>query len=424
MNEKNNIKKLKENENEYINKNEKEKERIKILILDIKKNKLFKKKKVNLNILNYKIGVLNNKKNDFLSSYPLLTYSLKRIFYAIITLYIAIAVLYALLNIVASDSIYIGDIDLNKNNIIYGSEQYYNLIENRKKLLGVDGSLLSQIIIYLRNITPFIPKEILTDAHYESDGSITGTMVTKLFYLGITFTDSGGFAKGTFVQTILSNNMPVSFQLGAIATVISFFIGIPIGIYAAINKENVKDNFITWFCLIMFALPALVIVRLFFQFSIYYLGAGSLWTDSTLYTKIFPVLLLVLLGTPAIIFETRRYIVNEMSADYTKFALSKGMTNRYVFFVHIFRIAGIAIIRSIPAALIANLFGASLLVEQSWSVLGMANTTVSAISQTDLFLILGIVLVSASISLLLSLISDLLMALLDPRVKLMEKKKG
>ncbi|QEH61503.1 oligopeptide transport system permease protein [Spiroplasma chinense] len=399
-----------------------EREEAKEIISDIKVNSEFSKGKVNLNLMIHSLKKFNNKKNEFINSYPLMAYSVKRILYAFLTLYFAIAVVYILLNIVTNDAMYIQDIDLNKWKIRFGSEEYFNLINNRKRLLGVDGSVLKQILIYWRNVTPFIPKKIILDPFYQADGTITGTTVTKYFYLGVIFNSSSGYATGTLVEKVMSLSMPVSFKLGAISTAIAFLIGVPIGIYAALNKENAKDNSITGFCLLMFALPALVIVRLFYQFVIYYLGAGSLWAGSTLYTQMFPVILLILLTVPGIIFQTRRYIIIEMNADYTKFALSKGMTNRYVFFIHIFRVAGIAIIRSIPAALIANLFGSSLLVEQSWNVLGMANITISAISSNDIFLILGIVFISASVSLFLSLISDLLITILDPRVKLIEKK--
>lgn len=412
------------NKNEILFMNEEKKLLAKKIIAEIKISNGYKKNKLKLNLMIHRIKKINNKKNDFLGNYPLITYSIKRILYAFLTLYLAIAVIYLLLNIVTNDGMYIKDIDINKWKIKFGSEEYYQLINNRKKLLGVDGSMLQQVFIYLRNITPLIPKQILIDPYYQTDGTITGTYITKYFFLGVTLSNGAGFAKGTLVQTVLASNMPASFKLGAMAMAVSFLIGVPIGIFAALNKENFKDNFITWFCLLMFALPSLVIIRLFYQFVIYYLGAGSLWTDASLYTKIFPVLLLILLSVPSIIFETRRYIVNEMNADYTKFALAKGMTNKYVFFIHIFRIAGIAIIRSIPGALVGNLFGTSLLVEQSWSVLGMAHTTVAAISETDIFLILGIIFVSASVSLFLSLISDLLITILDPRVKLIEKKRS
>gem|GEM_PF-948444 len=78
----------------------------------------------------------------------------------------------------------------------------------------------------------------------------------------------------------------------------------------------------------------------------------------------FPVIGIVLLIMPMIIVNTRRFVVDEMTADYTKFALSKGLSGKYVFFVHVFRNAGVRLVRDIPIMFIITLFGSSILVEQ------------------------------------------------------------
>jgi oligopeptide transport system permease protein len=61
---------------------------------------------------------------------------------------------------------------------------------------------------------------------------------------------------------------------------------------------------------------------------------------------------------------TRRYVLDETTSDYTSLALAKGLTHRRIYYVHIFRNAGIRIIHAIPAMFVAAVFGLSLLTEK------------------------------------------------------------
>ncbi|WP_238336056.1 ABC transporter permease subunit [Spiroplasma citri] len=121
---------------------------------------------------------------------------------------------------------------------------------------------------------------------------------------------------------------------------------------------------------------------------------------------------------PPIVINTRRYVIDEMTADYTKFALSKGMTNRYIFYIHIFRNAGIRIFRLLPAAFVTTIFGASIFAEQNWAIPGMSKFIVSGVGNKDSFVVMGYILLTATAGIATSLISDIMMAILDPRVKL------
>jgi oligopeptide transport system permease protein len=66
---------------------------------------------------------------------------------------------------------------------------------------------------------------------------------------------------------------------------------------------------------------------------------------------------------PPIVIMTRRYVIDEMTADYTKFAYSQGFSINKIYYVYIFRNAGIKVLRDFPEAFFATLFGASMLVE-------------------------------------------------------------
>ncbi|AVN64230.1 MULTISPECIES: oligopeptide ABC transporter permease OppB [Mesoplasma] len=355
---------------------------------------------------------------EFKKRYPLLFYSIKRIFFALITMYAAVIVIYCMISFIVKDETYLMDISgmFAKLGIQIGDDKYNTILGTRKKMLGVDGTLLHQILIYLRNITPFIPKTIQTNPTLTETGEIISTPVTKMFYLGLIL--SGNIKPvRTPVTEVFSSTMGVSFILGTVATILAYLIGIPLGIYAAIKKDKPQDSLINGISLVIIALPSLVLIKILYEISLK-MGGSTQWQLGGIGTKMFPVIGLLLFITPGITITTRRFVVDEMTADYRKFALSKGLDEKYIFFVHVFRNAFIRMVRSIPAVFIASVFGSSLLIERTWNIQGMSNVVINAISASDIFLIMGVVVLSAFASIVSILAGDLLLAILDPRVKL------
>ncbi|AGR41455.1 oligopeptide ABC transporter permease OppB [Spiroplasma taiwanense] len=371
--------------------------------------------------LKFGLNKVNSSFEDFMDKTPLFSYSLKRIFYAFITLYIAIAFVFIMLRIVTTDSAYLADINLEKMGIEFGTDAYYNLLNNRMKAFGVDGSLITQLFIYLRNITPFIPKDILLNPVVDTSGNVLGEHKQMWFYLGVFMNKASGGQVLSLVQDAFARSIPTSFAVGSIAVVFSYILGVPLGILAAKNKDKSSDSAINGTSLIISAIPALVLISLLYKMSIYVFGANGTYDGSSFGTKIWPVIGVMLLIMPMIIVSTRRYVIDEMTADYAKFALSKGLSEKYVFYIHIFRNAGIRLIKTMPEVFIITLFGSSILVERHWSIDGMSKFILNGVANKDTFVVLGYIFVSASAGVFSSLVGDLLLAMLDPRIKLTKK---
>ncbi|WP_028124605.1 ABC transporter permease [Mesoplasma melaleucae] len=237
-----------------------------------------------------------------------------------------------------------------------------------------------------------------------------------MFYLSLIL--SGNIkAVRSPVTEVFSSTMGVSFIVGTVAKILAYLIGIPLGIFAAIKKDKQQDGLINGLTLVIIALPALVLIKILYEFSLK-MGASTQWQLGKIGTKIFPVIDLLLFITPGIIIITRRFVVHEMTSDYRKFALSKGLGEKYIFFVHVFRNSFIRMVRSIPAVFIASVFGSSLLIKRTWNIQGMSNVVISSISASYIFLIMGVVVLSAFASIVSILAGDLLLAILDQRVKL------
>ncbi|WHQ36536.1 oligopeptide ABC transporter permease OppB [Spiroplasma sp. SV19] len=368
--------------------------------------------------MKYKAKIFNHHRRELFDRFPLLGYSLKRIFFAIITLLLAICVIFILLRLVTPDDIYISDIDINKLNILPGTPEYNNLLEQRMKIFGVYGSIWSQLGTYLYNIMPFIKKTIIVNSAFDPvTGQLVGDKITTFFYLGVVFSTAVA-QPGELVSEIFARAIPYSFAFGSIAVLLAYFIGVPLGIISAKNKERGVDNTINAGSIIFLAIPPVVLVVGVYLISINVFYAHGLFSSGTFDTKFWPVFAIFLMITPPIVINTRRYVIDEMTADYTKFALSKGMTNRYIFYIHIFRNAGIRIFRLLPTAFVTTIFGASIFAEQNWAIPGMSKFIVSGVGNKDSFVVMGYILLTATSGIITSLLADIIMAVLDPRIKL------
>ncbi|ASP28190.1 oligopeptide ABC transporter permease [Spiroplasma corruscae] len=374
------------------------------------------KKRAHFERFKYLFSKFNTINRDFIKKTPLLTYSLKRIIYAFISLYLAIGTVYILIALSINDISIMNDFDFQKPTVRPYSPEWNAVVNNRKEALGLNGPILKQVLIYWRNITPFIPKQIQLPLSVSQVKVVWGEPQTKWFWLGLIMNKSNGIINYP-VYDQFKTAMPISFTIGFSSIILSFALGIPLGIICAKNKEKSLDNSLSWLFLIMISAPATILISVFWLLSVQYLGNAGIWGVDD-WTNFMAVIALSIITIPGIVIETRRYIIDEMTADYTKFAESKGLSSTYIFYVHIFRNAGVRIIRVIPGALILSLFGSSLLIERFWGAPGMSKYILTGVATNDIFIVLGFITLSAGVGVFSSLVSDLILVLMDPRVKL------
>ncbi|MPN51068.1 Dipeptide transport system permease protein DppB [bioreactor metagenome] len=118
----------------------------------------------------------------------------------------------------------------------------------------------------------------------------------------------------------------------------------------------------------------------------------------------------------------RRYMVDELNKDYIRLARAKGLTSTVIMFKHVMRNAFIPMAQYLPSSLLLTISG-SLYIESLYSIPGMGGLLVDAIQRQDNPLVQALVLIFAVISILGLFLGDIMMAIVDPRIKL-EKKEG
>lgn len=221
----------------------------------------------------------------------------------------------------------------------------------------------------------------------------------------------------TSVNSIISEHFPISARVGAIAVIIALIVGIPMGMLSALYRGRTMDMFALVFCTIGISVPVFVISVL-----LLYLFAGVLqWLPSYGLTSwrhyILPVACLAFNPIAYITRQTRSSMLEVLEQDYIRTARAKGVKEMSVVGRHALKNALTPVITYL-GPLIAGLLTGSFVVERLFSVPGIGRYFVQSVSDRDYTMIMGIVIFFGIFVVICNLISDILLAFVDPRVKL------
>lgn len=217
--------------------------------------------------------------------------------------------------------------------------------------------------------------------------------------------------------------LSISFLIGIFALFFSYFIGIPAGIVMASHKGKAIDKIGLFFVTIMFSIPSLAFIYFvrygnvaLFSLPDKFPTFGSLNPISYLS----PIIILGSLGLSGLIVWVRRYMIDQSTADYVKFARAKGLSQKEIFNKHILRNAIIPIAQGLPAAIIATLGGA-VMTETVFAAPGMGKMLPDAVSNFNNPMIIAITFIFTVLSIFSVFAGDVLVTYIDPRISLAEK---
>ena len=235
------------------------------------------------------------------------------------------------------------------------------------------------------------------------------------------FGESRRIQNGVDVVSVIGDKFTISMKLGCTALVISLFVGILIGIIQTLNKDRILDHVGTAYTIFVNAVPSLVSYSLVLAFGSKVLGLPSLYsTRNPSETSILPIVCLSLASIASYALWTRRYIVDELNKDYIKLARVKGTSSAGIMIKHVFKNAFVPLAQYVPASFLYTI-GGSLLVERFFSVPGMGPLLTDAIVRYDVNVVQTLVVLYAVLGTLGVFLGDILMMLLDPRIKLTGK---
>ena len=315
-------------------------------------------------------------------------YIIKRVLRSLITMFIIVTVLFALLRLMPIDG-YFENID----------KLTETQITAKLNTLGLNDPLPKQLVNFYKQI-------------------FRGDLGT-----------SNKYRIGVSINEIIAEKIPLSIQLGITALCISLAAGLPLGILMARSTRTrfkIGDKLGTVFIVIIQAVPSAV-YHILIQFAGSQsalgkaIGLKMLFEQGNLVTYILPVISLSIGNIAYYAMWLRRYMVDESNKDYIRLARAKGLPSGTISRRHIFRNAFVPLVQYIPNSILLTLMG-SLYVESLYSVPGMGGLLVTAIKMQDNTLVQALVLIYAVISILGLLFGDILMGIVDPRISFAKKE--
>lgn len=243
----------------------------------------------------------------------------------------------------------------------------------------------------------------------------------------------GAAARGDLGRSLLTNRRvaeelasraQVTFGLGVMGVLIALVLSLPAGITAAVYRGRLADYAATvlsvgaiavpgfWFGIMMILLFGVKLGWLPVQGYVPFRDSPSQWLSHLL----LPGLSIGITSCALIMRQTRSAMLEVMTQDYVRTARAKGMSNTVVIWIHALRNALLPVVTLIGLQ-IGHIFAGAVVIETLFGIPGMGSFLVQAIFQRDFAVVQASVLLIALSVLAANLLTDLICAWLDPRIK-------
>lgn len=358
----------------------------------------------------------------------MINYLLNKIFYALLTLFGVVTVIFLLFNVLPGDPA----------QMMLGQNEDSKQLAIVKQKYGFDQPLGTQYLYYLNDLSPISLHSTRTVGHYTSLG--TGkynayklfssgkiVVVVKTPYLRESFAK-----QGKKVTQVISETLPNTFVLAVSAIALAIIIGVFLGIISALFKDKWLDKLIQVLSTLGMSVPSFFSAILFAWFFGYVLHkytnlemTGSLYElddyGDTVNIKwknlILPAIVLGIRPLAVVIQLMRNSLLEVLNQDYIRTARAKGLSEFQIIKRHAFKNALNPVVTAISGWFASMLAGA-VFVEYIFGWNGLGKEIVNALNTLDLPVIMGAVLVIALVFIIINILVDLIYVYLDPKVKL------
>ncbi|MGY8684639.1 ABC transporter permease [Bradyrhizobium sp. UFLA05-153] len=235
---------------------------------------------------------------------------------------------------------------------------------------------------------------------------------------------------GTSVRTrlpigrMLAEKLPVTIELAILSMLVALLVGLPIGIFAALWRGTFLDYGASLFGLAGLSIPHFwlgIMLILLFSVNLGWLPAGGFVPPSesvgrNLLAMLMPALVLGT-GTAAVMMRhVRSAMIQAMKQDYVRTARAKGVREGTIVLRHALPNALIPVV-TLGTLQFGELLAGAVLTEQVFSIPGFGKMVVDGVFSRDYAVVQAVVLCTAAVFLLMSLIADVAYALLNPRLR-------
>lgn len=244
-----------------------------------------------------------------------------------------------------------------------------------------------------------------------------------LYNLVFKFDLGNSYKTGLSVLEEIKQRVPVTLLIGILGVLLSLLIGLPLGIISAVKQYSFLDKLSNVFAVIFTSMPSFwfaLELSLLFALRWKILPATGY---NGIKSIILPVVTLGLGGAAANFRMARSTVLDEIRKDYVRTARAKGTKETKVIMHHAVKNAFIPIITQVGNS-IGGILGGAVVVENVFSIPGMGTYLLGAINSRDYPIIRGGVLVICIFVSLCNLLTDIISAYIDPRIKSYYKKMG
>ncbi len=232
------------------------------------------------------------------------------------------------------------------------------------------------------------------------------------------------------VTKLIGERIGNTVWLSLLTLILTYLIALPLGMIAGRYQNTWADKVIVVYTFITYSIPVFVFALILLWLFGYTLGwfptRGSVDSDvvagtlgyyvNKFHHMILPAFTMAILSTTGTIQYLRTGVIDAKSQDYVRTARAKGVPENVVFNRHIFR-NSILPIAAFLGYEFTGLIGGSVFIENIFSYPGMGNLFVTSITGRDYSVILALLLLFGTATLLGTLLSDIIMSIVDPRVR-------
>ena len=227
--------------------------------------------------------------------------------------------------------------------------------------------------------------------------------------------------------------LPVTIKLNVLSILLVYLIAIPLGIYSATHPNSWSDQALTLFAFVLFAVPLVWAATMAIVFicggdflylfppggleSLDYSQQWPLWEKmkDQAWHLFLPVVLMSYDGFAGLSRYMRASMLEVLGQDYVRVARAKGLSEKIVVLKHVLRNSLIPLV-TILAGILPGIIGGSVIIETIFSIPGLGQLGYESVLARDYPTIMALFSVSAVLTLIGILISDLLLSVVDPRI--------
>jgi peptide/nickel transport system permease protein len=333
----------------------------------------------------------------------MLTYILRRVFQMGLTLFIVSIISFLIVALAPGDPL-ASQLDPKKTDAD---------LERRRDEIGYDDPVVKK---YLDFYGKFFSDMLAVARPSTSEGDYTWKLTSET-------------SKEAVLPTMW-RKAQVTLPLILVSTLVIWSLSFPIGIYSALRRNTVKDRAITVISYTLIAFPGFWISILIIGFFTKTLGIPIVspetigvdldgpreFFDRTWHVAI-PALVASLTGVATLTRYVKGQMLEVMDHDYIRTAKAKGLDRDTVYYKHALRPAALPFITML-AGLLPSVFGGSVVFEAIYGWPGLGRWVFEAVFTRDIYIVMASLFVGSALTLIGILISDIMLSVVDPRVRL------